>query len=145
MPSQIPQIEYELLKHELSLESIDLKFSYKYFDKLIQLENILEDCYELDTNEIPPKYRLKNLDRLFPNINIKVLILKFILFNFKINFLKENEFKKLWNSLEKILSNTLKKAAKICYDNEVLTKSEYERYFVSSKLTKLLKKLIYFI
>lgn len=74
LPAKIPQIEFELLKHEINLESIDLQFKYDYSKgRLIQFENILNHCYELDANEIPAKYKLKNLDSLFPNVNIKVL------------------------------------------------------------------------
>jgi len=54
------------------------------------------------------------LNRLFPKINHK-----------------ESEFDKLWNSLEKKLGNLLKHAAQICFDKKLITKNEYERYFVS--------------
>ena len=51
-----------------------IQFNYKYKEELIEIGNILEECYELDNNELPARYRLKHLDRLFPKFNQKVHI-----------------------------------------------------------------------
>ena len=51
-----------------------IKFNYQYKEELIEIGNILEECYELDKNEIPARYRLKYLNKLFPNFNQKVNI-----------------------------------------------------------------------
>ncbi len=72
MPTRIIETEYELLKAEVIKEKKDLTFSYQYGEKLVSFENILDECYELDKNEQPARYRLKYLDRLFPEINQKV-------------------------------------------------------------------------
>ena len=72
LPTRIIETEYEILKNEIIKEEKDLSFSYMYGDKLIEFKNILEECYELDKNEQPARYRLKYLNRLFPNINQKV-------------------------------------------------------------------------
>lgn len=72
MPTRIIETEYELLKAEVIKEKKDLTFSYQYGEKLVSFENILDECYELDKNEQPARYRLKYLDRLFPQINQKV-------------------------------------------------------------------------
>jgi hypothetical protein len=115
LPTRIVADEFEKLKTELyKFKEIDLTFNYKYGENLIELKNIMEYCYELDENEKPARYRLKYLNRLFPTINHK-----------------ESEFDKLWNKLEKKLGDVLRKAAQICFDNKLITKTEYERYFVS--------------
>jgi hypothetical protein len=72
LPTRIIETEYELLKAEVIKEKKDLTFSYQYGEKLVSFENILDECYELDKNEQPARYRLKYLDRLFPEINQKV-------------------------------------------------------------------------
>ncbi len=55
------------LKEQMVLNKFDLKFSHDsiYFD------NLIEDCYKLDKNVSPFQYRLKHLNRLFPNVDFK--------------------------------------------------------------------------
>lgn len=71
LPSRILETEFIELKNEIEKE-FDLTFSYNYNGSLIEFKNILADCYELDKNEQPARYKLKHLNRLFPNINQKV-------------------------------------------------------------------------
>lgn len=76
LPSRIVDKEFRLFQEELrqNKDSIDLKFEFddKERDIHLKTDNILEFCYELDENQIPPKYRLKNLDRLLPKYNSNV-------------------------------------------------------------------------
>lgn len=74
LPTRIVDSEYKILLDELKNENtIDKVFEYTDDDgKSIKLENILETCYEFDSNEIPARYRLKYLDRLFPTMDQKV-------------------------------------------------------------------------
>lgn len=73
LPTDIKEKDYNILKDEISKENIDFSFSYKYDDdKTFNFKNILQECYELDTNPKKPIYRLKYLDQLFPNVNQKV-------------------------------------------------------------------------
>lgn len=53
---------------------MDFSFSYKSDELNLDIENIFEFCYELDENEIPARYRLKQLDRVFQNFTDKVNI-----------------------------------------------------------------------
>jgi NACHT domain- and WD repeat-containing protein len=117
LPTRIVADEYELIRSEInkSINNFDLKFKYEYnTDIIVESDNILDYCYELDENEKPFRYRLKYLNKIFPNINHK-----------------EAEFDKLWNSLEEKLGDSLRKAAKLCYDNKLINKTQFERYFVS--------------
>jgi hypothetical protein len=58
----------------MSSKNVDLSFYYKYGESSssITLDNILTYCYELDENASPAIYRLKYLNRLFPDLNHKV-------------------------------------------------------------------------
>ena len=74
LPTRIIADEFEILKNEvINQKSIQLNFSAVIKEKTIKMDNILESCYELDENEIPARYRLAFLSKLFPNINIRVI------------------------------------------------------------------------
>ena len=74
LPERILAKEYDILKSELESlkENIDLTFEYNLKDKPYKLENIFEACYELDDNEMPARYRLKHLEKMFKDYNFKV-------------------------------------------------------------------------
>lgn len=76
LPTRIIANEFEKLKNEISSANVDLNFSYKYGEHSIEFENVLACCYELDENASPTIYRLKYLDRIFPNLNHKVFEIK---------------------------------------------------------------------
>ena len=78
LPTRIIANEFEKLKNEISSANVDLNFSYKYGEHSIEFENVLACCYELDENASPTIYRLKYLDRIFPNLNHKVSEIKTI-------------------------------------------------------------------
>ncbi len=73
------------MKNELKDDaSVDLSFGAEYsniadvnketFPIILQMNNILESCYELNENEIPARYRLKYLTKIFKEYNEKVII-----------------------------------------------------------------------
>ena len=74
MPTRIVATEFEIIRSEIKkfTNEFDLSFSFKYGENLVELENILDYCYELDDNEKPSRYRLKFLNKIFPNLNHKV-------------------------------------------------------------------------
>lgn len=51
---------------------LDLKFHSIYGNVEINIENLILDCYELDHNERPNRYRLKYIDKIIKNFNSKV-------------------------------------------------------------------------
>ena len=79
LPTRIIAKEYEILQQEIknggSFKEDDLNF--KYDDPLekrnMRVENLFDNCYELDLNEIPARYKLKQLDNIIPNYNQKVV------------------------------------------------------------------------
>ena len=61
------------MKKELSQSPLlEKKFKGKYKEDEVVFENILEECYELDSNADPARCRLKYLDKIFPEMNQKV-------------------------------------------------------------------------
>ena len=51
----------------------DLSYtSDENMSRKFSLKNLFEDCYELDKNEIPYRYKLKHMDKIIPVYNEKV-------------------------------------------------------------------------
>ena len=71
LPTRIVANEYEILRDEIThIKDLELSFS-SMTEKL--LDNIFEECYVLDNNEKPPRYRLKFIKKIFPDLNLKVM------------------------------------------------------------------------
>jgi hypothetical protein len=87
----------------------------------IQIDNMFLECYELDSNSQPARFRLKYLDRLFTDMNQKT-----------------PEFNRLWANFESKLGNLIRDLVSFCREKELLTQTEYDRYFVSVTLLLLL-------
>lgn len=65
--------EFDLIKKEVEKSNApNLRFSVTCNEKNIEIANVLLDCYEFDENEVPARYRLKYLDKIFPDLNINV-------------------------------------------------------------------------
>jgi hypothetical protein len=78
LPTRIVEDEYLIFKNEINkLDNDLLNFKFKYKENNpVEFLNIFEECFELDNNETPARYRLKYLNKLFPGLNQKVFILK---------------------------------------------------------------------
>ena len=73
LPNEIELDKFQILKEEC-LKSCDLSFSLHLpSQNPIEIENLLEHCYNLDENEIPKKYKLLNADSIIPGFQLKVL------------------------------------------------------------------------
>lgn len=121
LPTRIIAKEYHTMKKELNehhhFDDTDLSFSVdKSIDdkRQFMLKNLFLDCYELDMNEIPFRYKLKELDKLMPNYNEK-----------------DPKCDKIWKKIEKKLGNIFRKLALICFQKKTFTETEMTRYFVS--------------
>ena len=112
------------LQNEINsnLDNYDLKFEYRSEpssdskEEMIHIfiENLFEACYELDENEQPNRFKLKNLDKIFRNYDAKNLL-----------------FQKCWSKIEKKLGDVLRIAAQFCLDKGTLNRMQHERFFVS--------------
>ena len=120
LPTRILTKEYEILREELSCikesNEINLEFESISDKRQLNIKNLFEECYELDENEIPSRYKLKMLEKIIPTYNEK-----------------DPECDKIWSKIEKKLGNILRKAADICLKKERFSVTEHERYFVSGK------------
>lgn len=131
MPTRIIAKEYEILRDEMQSsppEDYELVFEYtkaagerpdeepddKPFH--IQIDNLFEHCYELDENEMPARYKLKNMDKIFTDFNHKMPI-----------------YGKVWSKIEIRVGDLMRKAAERCYYKSKFNKTQYERFFVSGK------------
>lgn len=90
LPTRIIKEEYELFARniEANKSHLDLTFHYDDADDAhlmgtsesssgkqrpkISIENLFIECYQLDENEMPARYKLKHLDRLLPGFDDKV-------------------------------------------------------------------------
>ncbi len=73
LPTTILADEYALLKDEMKTNPIfDLSFKYASNVCKIDQEDILNYCYQIDENEIPFHYRLKDINKIIPDFVQKV-------------------------------------------------------------------------
>lgn len=58
---------------ESQFQDVDLNFNCDIEGTKINMKNILKECYRLDENETPRKYRLLNIDEILPGYsNVKI-------------------------------------------------------------------------
>jgi hypothetical protein len=120
LPTRIIAKEYDTMLEEIREHEhfgvSEISFSFEDVDEKrnFVLKNLLEDCYELDMNEIPFRYKLKELDKLIPDYNEK-----------------DPQCDKIWKKIEKKLGNIFRTISKICFEKNKLTETEMTRYFVS--------------
>ena len=78
LPTRIIAKEYEIIRSEIDASKLanEIEFSFTYEHpsdkKSISLVNLFVDCYVLDENEIPARYKLKEINNLIPRYNDKV-------------------------------------------------------------------------
>ncbi len=69
MPTKINKDEYDIFMKVLKEhQEIDCSFNIKRDGKEYDYKNLLEDCYNLNENEIPTSYLIKSLINFF-NLN----------------------------------------------------------------------------
>ncbi len=67
IPNNIAETEFEILKEEINRsKNTDFSFKYDSNDIRINIKNLVEDCFRLDENEIPKKYKLLHIDEILP-------------------------------------------------------------------------------
>ena len=78
LPTRIIAKEFEIFREEFQSSNVlnekDLKFTFsgKSEKRQMDVKNLLDECYELDDNEIPARYKLKFLEKLIPSYDEKV-------------------------------------------------------------------------
>ena len=73
LPSRILADEYKLLKDEMKTNpNLNLSFKHESEACKIETDDIFDYCYQIDENEIPFHYRLKNINKIIVNYVQKV-------------------------------------------------------------------------
>ena len=70
----IEEHQFNLLKDEMKTNpEIDVSFKYESNVFNIEIDDIIDYCYQIDENEIPFKYRLKNINKIVTGFVQKVI------------------------------------------------------------------------
>ena len=76
MPTRIIASEFEIFLNEIEKNQLftEEKLSFEFEDKTrkFSMKNLFINCYVLDENELPNRYKLKELSQIIPNFNEKV-------------------------------------------------------------------------
>jgi hypothetical protein len=82
LPTRIIADEFEILRSELNdhqRTNLDFKYECTFttddVEKSIKIHDLLDECYELDQNEIPARYKLKYISSVLPEYSEKVVII----------------------------------------------------------------------
>ncbi len=127
--------EFDILKDQLeNVLNEDLSLDYKVETESKRLlhfhiENIIDECYRLDLNSIPNKYRLLQISKIVPSYNSS-------------DPEENNHANRFWNLIEEKLSYLLRISADSAFKSNLIDKVKRDRYFVSSKLFLLKGKIV---
>ncbi len=85
------------------------------------MDNVLEQCYTLDTNSMPAMYRLQRISKIIPDYVSAEL--------------KRQEYSRVfWDKVQGKVSGLLRKAADLAFENNLIDELKRERYFISSNV-----------
>jgi hypothetical protein len=124
LPTSISVKEFEILNNELQ-NVLKEDLSIKYIptndpNQIYLIENIMKECYKLDINSIPNRYRILPISRIIPTFNSEELEIK-------------NNSRIFWEMVKTKLLNSLRIAAESAFENKTIDSVVKDRYFVSSK------------
>ena len=120
LPTRVIAKEFETLRNELKenehFRPDELSFQADDPDteRKFLIENLLENCYELDMNEIPHRYKLKELEKIIPKYNEK-----------------DPKCGKIWRNIENKLGFIFRTLARTCLAKGTFSETECSRFFVS--------------
>jgi hypothetical protein len=127
LPTAIDSEEFEILKSQLqTLQSNAFSVSCTYEKDSpepieYKIENVLDQCYKIDTNSVPAMYRLMRISEIIPD--------------YVSNEMKRQEYSRhFWDLVQSKVSNLLRKAADLAFENNLIDEIKRERYFISSNL-----------
>lgn len=127
MPRRVFAHEFDILKDQLKNvlnEDLSLDYQVETQSKRMlhfHIENIIDECYRLDLNSIPKKYRLLQISKIVPSYNSPDP--------------EENKHaNRFWSLIEEKLSYLLRISADSALKSNLIDKVKRDRYFVSSEL-----------
>lgn len=129
LPRRIDAKEYETLRDQVLADasiSTSLNYTYDLDDPsrpqtviTYHLDNLMNECYKLDTNSVPYKYRLLQISKIIPD--------------YLCNEPKRQECARVfWDMVENRLSQLLRLGAQMAFSKNLIDKTKKDRYFVSS-------------
>ena len=123
LSDNIEATEFEKIKKEI-VDNLALNLSVHYENSEDQIEykieNVFNECYKLDENEKPNYYHLLPISQIVKDYKSAEPHLK-------------NHGNKFWTLIEEKLIDSLRMGAQAAHDKGLLSKEDYERYFISSK------------
>lgn len=123
MTRKIDFEEFGILKEQLDPdEDLSLFYEYENNDKEIiiyKIDNVMEECYKLDTNNVPANYRLLPISKIIPD---------YVSAEPK----RQENSRVFWDQIQAKLSHVLRKAAEKAFKQNLISKVKRDRYYVSS-------------
>lgn len=112
LPTSILKEELETLQNEL--KGHDLSLTLLDEESKVEIQNVINISYKLDSNSVPSKYYLLPISRIVPN------------------YKTSKSSNKHWDLIRNKLSNALHLGADLAYQKNLINQQQRERYFVSS-------------
>lgn len=130
LPRRVDADEFEILKDQIINalnEDLTIKFEFESTKDVriaYELVNIIDDCYKLDTNPQPKKYRLLPISKIIPDYVSS-------------DHVKREAAAKFWDAIHLRLSKLLRLGADSALSSGLITAVKRDRYFVSSRQPSL--------
>lgn len=125
LPRRVEANEFETIKEQILKlnEDLTLKFEFKLNNDeqlfTYELTNIVDECYKLDLNSMPNKYRL---------LPISKIVADYV----STDVARKEAAAKFWDLIQARLSKLLRLGADEAHSCGLLDKTKRDRYFVSS-------------
>ena len=138
LPRRVDADEFEILKDQIiNVLNEDLTISVEFESAkdgsvkiYYELQNIIDDCYKLDTNPQPRKYRLLPISKIIPDY-------------VSTDHNKQEAAAKFWDAIHLRLSKLLRLGADSALSNNLINTVKRYRYFVSSNHSNSLLRHIH--
>ena len=127
IPTFIDLSEFEILTSALTEENVDIAIEFEPAKAsedekptvVYRIDNILKECYKLDTNSIPNLYRILPISQIITTFHSDDSKIK-----------KDSRI--FWDMTKLKLLQLLRTAAHLAFAKKQINKAIYDRYFVSS-------------
>lgn len=102
-----------MLNLSVTYETDDIAKNYK-------IENVFDESYMLDVNEEPNHFHLLPISKIIKDFKSSEPIIA-------------QNANKFWNLVESKIEYCLRLGAQSAYKNKLISKKDYEKYFISSE------------
>jgi hypothetical protein len=125
LPTYIESEEFEILQNQLKripaeLFSVTSTFEAEFSEPVVyEIENVVEECYQNDTNSVPSMHRLLPISKIIPDYGSDDLD-------------RQANSRGFWDLVQNRVSSLLREAANLAFQNGLIDEIKRERYFISS-------------